>query len=295
MRHIILRTGIATLVLSALAVTAPGQSGVGTLEVTGARARFARSSRTGASRHMLKLTLRVSPRSLIDAHVAADHALRVAVDGTALCDAESAAGGLRTRKRGRWIYRGVVAGGHVRIKADGRSGKVKVKVTRAALPALEASPAVDLPVTLELAGGVVETDASFWVDDRRVRRWRGLSYGFPPGPGPGPGTDPDPDPDPDLPHTGVITREMLLADMKRRGVESFMSGSREPSGGFDRQTLRCPSGQLAEVIVLAAPLPGSVDMFSDTAYVCRHSGKYWAHRSGGFAGFYLWIGPFDLP
>jgi len=291
MRHTLV-TGIALLVLSGLASTAEAQAVDPTLQVVQAKARFAHARRTGAARHKLKLTLQVSPRHLTDLHSGEQHALRVTLDGTDLCRAAPGADGYRTRKGGRWRYNGEIAGGRVRLSASSRSGKVKVKVTRAGLTALRYSPAVELAVSLELAGSVLATTASFRVDDRGMRRWMGLAYGFPPGTG----TDPDPDPGPgDPPLSGAKLRAALLADLQRRGEPYFLIGTRYPGGGFNRVTLRCPSGMLAEVVPLSVPLPGSVDMFSDTAYVCRDRGQYWAHRTGGYAGVSLWLGPYDLP
>ncbi len=46
------------------------------------------------------------------------------------------------------------------------------------------------------------------------------------------------------------------------------------------------------LVGLEAPEPGSADMFTDLAWIDPSSGLYWAHRSGGFAGVSLWVGPF---
>ena len=78
-----LRIGIATLVLGALVGAAEGQAVEGTVEVIHARARFASSARTGASRHHLKLTLQVLPHRLPASHDSEQHAIHIALDGTA--------------------------------------------------------------------------------------------------------------------------------------------------------------------------------------------------------------------
>jgi hypothetical protein len=289
-----LRTGIALLVLGGLAGIASGQSAGETLEVVRVKARFAQTGRTAESRHMLKLTLRVTPRQAPYQHVGEQHPLRVTLDGVDLCNAAAGAAGYQVRKNGRWKYRGDVAGGRVRLSGDGRSGKVRLKVSGAHLPDLKDSPATDLELSLELANTLFETTASFRVLDRRVRRWNGLVYAYPPRPGPDPGPGPGPGPNPDPAPTGEALKAAILADMQRRGV-SYMSGSWSPAGGFDAMTKRCPSGALAEVVILAAPPPGTVDGMTDAAYFCRDRRQYWAHRTGGFAGFNLWIGPFTLP
>jgi len=292
-------TGIALLVLCGLTGYAPGQALEGTVRVRQGKARFAHSKRSGEARHALKLSLLVSPKYLPDFHVPEEHVLRATLGGTTLLDVAPGADGYRQGKGGRWRYRGEIAGGRVTLRANGLTGKVKLKISGADLPGLHASNATDLPLTLELTGALLETTASFAVKDSRVRRWRGLAFEFIPGTGGGPGTDPDPGTDPgpgDPPLSGAALKNAILADLQARGVSFFQNGTREPAGGFNRQTLRCPSGALAEVVGLSAPPPpGGADYFSDTAYVCRDSGQYWAHRTGGFAGVSLWVGPYPLP
>lgn len=298
MRHTRLRAGIALLALCGLASAVAAQDPGETLEILACKAKFAQSLRKGTSRHALKLTLRVGPRQLPYSHDPDQHALRVELDGVVLCDAPPGADGYRVNKRGRWRYRGEIAGGRVKVSGDGGSGRVKLKVSRAHLPDLRDSSAVDLDLSLALANTEVGTTASFHVLDFGVRRWRGLIVRFPPtpDPGPGPGPQPGPPPDPREAPTGAALKAAILADMQRRGVQFVPGGPLTgPAGGFDPVTLRCPSGNLAEVVVLAAPLPGSADMFSDTAYFCRDSRRYWLNRRGGFAGFNIWLGPYTLP
>ena len=286
--------GIALVALSGLAVPAVAQSTGESLEIVSAKAHFATSRRTGVSKHRIKLTMRVAPRQLPYQHVGEQHALRVALDGVALCDAAPGADGYRVRKNGRWKYRGTVAGGRVRVSGDGRSGKVKLRASGAHFPDLRDGNADRLLLELLLAETMFESDVSFFVTDGRGRRWTGLRMSFPnPNPGPDPGPGPGPAPG-DPPPTGAALKAAIIADLQRRSV-SYMSGTWVPAGGFDAQTKRCPSGALAEVVILAAPAPGTVDGITDAAYFCRDSRQYWAHRVGGVAGFYLWIGPFKLP
>lgn len=294
MRPTRLRTGTALVVVAALAGLAAAQSSGDDLDVLTAKARFATAHRSGTSKHRIKLSMRVTPRQLPYQHDGEQHGLAVVLDGVTLCDAASGADGYRVRKNGRWSYRGDIAGGRVRMTGDGRSGKVKLEVSGAHLPELRDGDAEDLLLELQLAGTQHERSVSFFVVDGRVRRWAGIRVRFPPpDPDPDPGPGPGPGPG-DPPPTGAALKAAIVADMERRGV-AYTSGSGTPAGGFDAQTLRCPSGQLAEVVQLAVPLPGSADMFTDTAYFCRGSRQYWAHREGGFAGFNLWIGPFTLP
>jgi hypothetical protein len=295
MGHTRLRTGLALVVVLGLAGLADAQSTGEGLEVVKVKARFATARKSGDSRHQVKLTLRVAPRQLPYEHDGAVHDLRLTLDGIDLCDAAAGTDGYRVRKNGRWKYRGEIAGGRVRASGDGRSGRVKVKVSGAHLPDLHESDAHELLLELLIANTSFESTNSFFVVERRVRRWAGIRMSFPPpDPGPDPGPGPNPDPNPDPAPTGEALKQAIIADMQRHGV-GYMSGSMTPAGGFNAATGRCPSGELAEIVRLAVPLPGSADMFSDTAYFCRSSRRYWANRQGGFAGFNLWIGPFTLP
>jgi len=185
-------TGIALLVFAGLTAGAAGQAVEGTVSVLQGRARFAHAKRSGDPRHTVRLTLLVGPRSLPDFHVPEQQPLRVTVGGTLLLDADPGADGYHRSKGGRWRYRGVLAGSHVALSANPLTGRIKVKVARGAFTALEASDAVDLPVTLKMAGTSLETTASFAVRSGHVRRWTGLAREIVPGPGPGPGPDPDP-------------------------------------------------------------------------------------------------------
>ena len=293
------RTGIALLVLAGLAGTALGQSTGDGIEVVTVKAKFAESARSGRSKHRLKLTLRVSPRQMPFQHEGAQHRLRVTLDDTALCDVAPGSDGYRVRKNGRWKYRGDVAGGHVRLSGDGRSGTLKLRITGANLPQLRDSPASDLALAVELAGTDQHEVVSFRVIDGRVRRWRGLVFAYPPpdpGGGPGPGPFPGPPPDPRPAPTGDALKQAILADMQRRGVSFDAGGPRVPAGGFDAINKRCPDGRLAEAVVVSnPPSPGSTDRMFDTAYFCRDSRRYWLNRTGGIAAFNLWLGPYDLP
>lgn len=289
MRHQRLLPGIAALVIGGLvgiggpATPADGQAVDPHVDVTGARARFGSAGRKGKAGDRLKLKMLVSPRFFTDQHDGALHALRVTLDTTDLVNAVPGAEGYRKRKGLRWKYRGNAAGGRVKVAVDSWTGSVKVKVSRARLSALAGSPAVDLPLSVEIGGEVIESTVGFRIVNGRVRRWIGLRDSG------GSGPDPDPDPDP------VATRDALRTDLARRGLDFFADGSATPGGGFDGTSFRCPSGALAEVIVLEAPPPGGADFFTDTAHVCRDAGMYWVNRTGGFPGADLWLGPFDLP
>lgn len=300
-----MRVALLTAALSALALltatgTAGGQSEDTTVRVTKAGARFAHALRTGEPRHKVKLAMQVEPRSLPEQHDAEQHDLRVTLDGSELCAAPPASEGYRGSGSRRWRWRGAAAGGRVAVKADGRSGVVKIKITRAQLTHLRDSEAQNLPLVVEMGGAVLETEISLWVRDGRVRRWRGLLHAGGGGPGPVPGPDPDPDPGTDPPPggdapTGAELEAAIRADFATRGVQFFVTGSFYPAGGFDGRNKLCPHGKPAERVWLSSSSGNRTDPVSVAAYFCRDSRRYWANYTGGYAGANLWVGPFDLP
>lgn len=86
----------------------------------------------------------------------------------------------------------------------------------------------------------------------------------------------------------------LLADLERRGVSFGRDGTEIPRGPLD------PVGWIdgkrpALQVPLVVPPPNSADMYTDTAFVDRRGGRYWALRTGGFMAVTQWVGPFRLP
>jgi len=189
-------TGIATLVLGCLAATAGGEDLQGTVMVTNGKARFAHDKRSGDARHSLTLTLRVGPKYLSDFHEPDAHDLRAVLGDTVLFEAPAGSDGYKLAKRGRWRYRGDGAGGKVKVSANGWNGRIKIKLSRAVLTDLRGGDATDLPLTFEMTGAHMETEASFHLKDGRTRRWKGLADDFVPRPDPNqdPGQGPDPGP-----------------------------------------------------------------------------------------------------
>ena len=86
----------------------------------------------------------------------------------------------------------------------------------------------------------------------------------------------------------------ILADLALRGVEFGRDGASSPSGGLSADGM-LENGRPALVLPLIVPPEGSADMFTDTAFVDRRGHRYWAVRTGGFAGVTQWVGPFRLP
>jgi hypothetical protein len=86
----------------------------------------------------------------------------------------------------------------------------------------------------------------------------------------------------------------LLADLERRGVSFSRDGTAVPHPPLD------PVGWIdgkrpALQVPLVVPPPDSADMYTDTAFVDRRGGRYWALRTGGFMAVTQWVGPFRLP
>jgi hypothetical protein len=86
----------------------------------------------------------------------------------------------------------------------------------------------------------------------------------------------------------------LLADLERRDVDFARDGTDVPQAPLD------PAGWIrgrrpALYVPLVVPPPDSADMYTDAAFVDRRGRRYWALRSGGFAGVTQWVGPFSLP
>jgi hypothetical protein len=165
--------------------------------VTNGKARFAYQKRDATPRHTLTLTLRVGPKHLADFHDPTVHALTAVLGDTVLFDVPAGSDGYKLAKHARWRYRGEAAGGKVKVSANGMTGKVKIKLTRAALGDLRNTDPRDLPFTLDMTGAHMETEASFRLKGGRTRLWKGLTDDFVPLPGPAPGPSPDPKPGPD--------------------------------------------------------------------------------------------------
>lgn len=86
----------------------------------------------------------------------------------------------------------------------------------------------------------------------------------------------------------------ILADLESRGADFDVDGTDTPAGGLSADG-KLDGGRIALVLPLIVPPEDSADMFSVTAYVDRRKGRYWALRTGGFAGVTQWVGPFRLP
>jgi hypothetical protein len=89
-------------------------------------------------------------------------------------------------------------------------------------------------------------------------------------------------------------RGSILRDLFRRGVDYGRDGTQEPEGGLSPDG-RLDDGRRARRVPLVTPPYGSADMFSETAWVDPRARRYWAVRTGGFAGVVQWVGPFELP
>lgn len=85
----------------------------------------------------------------------------------------------------------------------------------------------------------------------------------------------------------------ILADLAARGIDFGRDGADAPSGGLTADGM-IDGRRVALVIPLVVPPEDSADMFTDTAFVDRRGRRYWALRTGGFAGVVQWVGPFDL-
>lgn len=86
----------------------------------------------------------------------------------------------------------------------------------------------------------------------------------------------------------------LVADLAARGAAFPAVGTDEPATGPHGE--RVPALDEGGVLVALAVGPaGGADFLDDVAWVHPTAGLYWAHRSGGFAGVSLWLGPYPVP
>ncbi len=94
---------------------------------------------------------------------------------------------------------------------------------------------------------------------------------------------------------GAPLAEVIRADFEARDIDIFGDGTDEPVGGLDAETLRCANGDLALSVPAYPPGPVHPDQDFSDVFVCSATSQYWVHRTGGFAGVDLWVGPFPVP